>query len=80
MLGLYTKKDIEKRLEEQFEVFIEYFEVQDDLIEDLQNEVDEMAASFDRVLAKTTELMVSLNYLIDEKSVKTRVSKKSSKK
>ena len=80
MLGLYTKKQLEQRMDDHFDVLLDYLEVQDALIEDLYEEVDEMLVHFDAVLRRSSELILLLNEQIEKKSIKKAVSKKSSKK
>ena len=70
MLGLYTKKHVEKRLDEQFDVIIDYI---DSIESSMRKDLDKINDLFDDVLVKSTELMKALSAEID-KAQKPKVS------
>ena len=70
MLGLYTKKHVEKRLDEQFDVIIDYI---DSIESSMRKDLDKINDLFDDVLVKSTVLMKALSAEID-KAQKPKVS------
>jgi len=57
MFGLYTKKQVEQRLDEQFDVLVDYM---DSIEASIQEDLDEISDAFNSVLARSTDLMKTL--------------------